>query len=264
MKRFGLSIFALGLAVVAVSPDLRAQEGQEALPDTIEIDNPSALPTLDADVLKPPPPPEKKEEEEDGFLTKMPDLMNVPSSASPYTSRNFVGLALSHSNAGVTRGLYKISQDKLLMGKVSESAWGMGLLIDLGWSEDTPSSFRMKWGLNRVRVGLSDALRAQNGPDTLEESLNTAGLDFLLRDVLPTEDADLWWGGGFAIRYAWSSNTAGSGSGRLSKLRHSSVLAPMLSVGSDVTLEKGHQLVIQGDWLLINAYQLSLGLRTQL
>jgi len=191
-------------------------------------------------------------------------MLDVPMSNSAFTSRNFIGLGLSYSNAGVTRGKFKITEDDTLQGKVSESSWGMGLIFDLGWSEEASSSFRMKWGLNRVRVGLTDALRSEYGPDKLEEALNTASLDFLLRKVLPTEDADLWWGGGFAIRYAWSSSTAGGGAERVSKLRYSSAFAPMLSLGTDVVLEQGHQLVVQADWLLLNAYQITVGLRTQL
>ncbi|MEO5666786.1 MAG: hypothetical protein ABIR96_01870 [Bdellovibrionota bacterium] len=230
------------------------------LPDSILVKPRASIPDVNADALK----PKIEEAPEAPVEQSMLPLLEVPISEAAYTSRNFVGLGLSYSNTGVTRGFFKITEDKVLQGKVSEKSWGMGLIMDLGWSEETASSFRIKWGLSRVRVGLTDALRAANGPDTLEESLNIFSSDFLLRDVLPADEPGLWWGGGFSIHYAWSSSTGGAGGNRSSKLRYSTALSPMLSIGSDVRLDHGQQLIVQGDWLLVKAFQLTVGLRTQL
>lgn len=267
VSRLSPRFFSL-IALTALARASLAQETDSAAaaaaPESILLRPSESVPTVNTDVLEEPvdvPPPA---ENAAGTSSWVDPLLEVPMSDAPYTSRNYVGLALSFANTGVTRGLFKISEDEILQGKVSERSWGMGLILDLGWNEESASSFRMKWGLNRVSVGLSDELRAEHGPDTLEESLNVLSLDFLLRDVLPSDDADLWWGAGFALRNAWSSHTAGSGSGRISRLRHSTALSPILSIGSDMPLERGHHLVLQADWLLIKAYQLSIGLRTQL
>ncbi len=191
-------------------------------------------------------------------------LIDVPVSAVPFTSKNFLGLGLSFSNAGVTRGMFKATQDEILMGQVGESSWGMGLIAD--WSEEGRSSFRMKWGVSRVRVELTDALRAEHGPDSLEEALNLVTLDFVLRDVLPVDDSgmDLWWGGGFTVHHVWSSSTPGRGQQRVSKLRHSTMASPLVSLGTDLGSRQGHQILLQGDWILTNGFQLTVGLRTQL
>jgi hypothetical protein len=230
------------------------------LPESVLVEPRGQVPDVNADALRPDPEPEAPPESSGDLLP----MLDVPVSSNPYTSRNFLGLGLLHSNSGVTRGLFKISEDDVLQGKVSESSWGMGLVVDMGWSEDEASSFRMKWGLSRVKLGLSDSLRSAYAADTLEEALSTVSLDFLLRDFLPSDAGGFWWGGGFAVRYAWSSSTPGAGSARVSKLRHSSVLAPLLSLGTDMPLDQGHQLMLQADWMLLNAYQFTVGLRTQL
>jgi hypothetical protein len=249
-----VSLCLLGILVPRVS----AQE----LPESVLVEPRRPLPDVNADALKPEPEPEPEPiSESSGDLLPM---LDVPVSSAPYTSRNFLGLGLSHSNTGVTRGLFKISEDDVLQGKVLESSWGMGLIVDMGWSEDAVSSFRMKWGLSRVKLGLSDSLRSAYAPDSLEEALSTVSLDFILRDFIASDVGGFWWGGGFGVRYAWSSSTSGTGNDRVSKLRHSSVLAPLLSLGTDMPLDQGHQLMLQADWMLLNAYQLTVGLRTQL
>jgi hypothetical protein len=253
-------VFRSSLAFVCLFGVFVSFAQAQDLPESILVEPKAGMPDLNTDALNPEPAEEAPSDSSGDFLP----MLDVPVSSTPFTSRNFLGLGLSHSNAGVTRGLFKISEDEVLQGKVSESAWGMGLVVDMGWSEETVSSFRMKWGLSRVRVGLSDTLRSAYAADTLEEALSIVSLDFVLRDLFPSDDAGFWWGGGFGVRYAWSSSTPGAGSARVSKLRHSSALIPLLSLGSDVPLDHGHQLIIQGDWMLLNAYQLTVGLRTQL
>lgn|GEM_PF-2314620 len=183
-----------------------------------------------------------------------------------YTSLHNLGVVLSYSNSGVTKGMYTVSDDAILRGKVSESVWGLGLLMDLGWSEDALSSLRTKWSWGRERVTIPQNIRDAYPADSLEESLNLFMMDFVMRAGLPGVDLGnpLWMGFGFSVHYALSSSTNGSGSGRQSRLKNSTSLSPILAVGSDIPLQEGHQLIVEADWLLFKGLQFSLGLRTRL
>jgi hypothetical protein len=183
-----------------------------------------------------------------------------------YTSLHHLGIVLGYSNTGVTKGLFQASEDTLLRGRVAEFVWGLGLLMDLGWSDDSLSSLRTRWSWGLGRLGIPQNIRDQNPADSLEESLSLFMLDFVMRSGFSEVDLGypLWFGGGFSIHYAVDSTTAGSGSNRQSRLKNSTSLSPLIAIGSDIPFEEGHQLLVEADYLLWRGFKFHIGLRTRL
>ncbi len=180
-------------------------------------------------------------------------------------SRHFLGAGLSYSNNGVTRGMYSISDDTILKGNVSEKMFNIFLLVDLGWNEAAQEAFRIRWGLGRAGINIPDDIRSNYTSGVLEEQLTLMTLDFTLKTPLSHEDEMFyWWGAGLNLHYAFSSQTAASGGVRESQLRHSSSISPVLSIGMDVNTDGPHQVIFQGDWILLKSFQFSAGIRTRL
>lgn len=183
-----------------------------------------------------------------------------------FSSLNHIGLGLSMTNNGVTNGLYNLTEDTLLKDVVSEKIWGIGLIFDLGWDEESISSLRTKWQWGRDRIQIPPATRAEHPADSLEEMLNLFMLDFVIRTKPKAFDFGfpLWVGAGFSIHYAISSSTGGAGSDRKSRLKNSTSLSPLLSFGSDIPLDDGQEVILEADWLIFKAYQFTLGFRTRI
>lgn len=177
-----------------------------------------------------------------------------------------VGVGTLFSNHGLSKAMFKVSQDDVLLGEAGEKSFGVFLLLDLGWRGDSSEALRVRWGMARTSLAIPDSIRSSNDADSLEESLSLMTLDFNVKQNLDLENDDMrpWWGAGLGLRYAFSSQTSGSGSNRVSQLRHSSAIAPLLSLGADFPTNKAHFIFAQLDWLIFTGYQFSIGLSTRL
>ena len=209
---------------------------------------------------------EDEDEESDGEKGFLDGIIDDSVVHEEVSSKSFLGAGLSYSNNGVTRGMFTITDDAALKGRVSEKMFNIFLLLDLGWRESSAEALRVRWGLARSGVKIPDDVRAAYSAGVLEEQLTLMTLDFTLKNPIDSEDKDyfLWWGGGLNLHYAFSSQTSSTGGARESQLRHSSSISPVLSVGADINSDSAHQVFVQGDWLLWKAVQFSVGLRTRL
>lgn len=248
----------------SVSVDDGGSDGEptQVLPEVPDV----FLPSLDAPSERPSVVPQKSSEgneEEEQFWEQIGDIdVSTDSKRNSY----LVGVGALYSNHGLSKALFKVSDDELLLGEAGEKTFGVFFLLDLGWRADGSEALRIRWGMARTALSIPDEIRSANAADSLEENLTLMSLDFNVKQNLDLSNDDMrfWWGAGLGLRYAFSSQTSGSGASRVSQLRHSSAIAPMVSLGADFPTNKAHYLFAQVDWLIFTGYQLSLGLSTRL
>jgi len=184
--------------------------------------------------------------------------------AGVYLPGRWAGFSLLFSNYGITRGLFRATQDETLIDDSTDKSFGLGVHLDVALGPSQRSSFRIRAAYLRARVKAGEEVLAQHPSASLESGLNIANLTHLSRRHWDDEDYDLWAGVGIDIRYAFSSSFPGSAGLRNSSLRGSSAVSPVLAVGAEMPFAEGQDLTLEADWDLLRGFTGAVGLRTSL
>ena len=181
-------------------------------------------------------------------------------------SRFTGGLWFSYGNVGITRPMFKITTDELLMKNATERVWGFGGQLDFAIAGSLDQSLRTRVGILRSTISPQSAISAKHSNASFETQSNILHLSAIQRwQLMATEETGQLWGGvGGQMNYALSSTRNNSGGSPRSNLSNSYAFNLIFAAGTDIAITDLEDVSLEFQYLPPRALVFLIGFRSSL